>query len=109
MAISSQLTRLTQASNSAVRQLISAASQAEDLLQYGLANGLADELAALPAGSAVVTSPYTVTKEELLDQIYLLDTLAKLFRGAGAGTKTLLNADPLSGSALISRYRKLGI
>jgi hypothetical protein len=109
MAISSQLTRLAEASNSASRQLLAAASQGEDLLYYGLSNGLAAELAALPAGSMVIASPYTITKEELLDQLYLLDTTAKLLRGAGAGSKTLLNADPLSGQALIDRCRKLGI
>lgn len=109
MAISSQLTRLSQASNSAVRQLLSAASQAEDLLQYGLANGLAAELSALPAGSVVVSSPYTLTKEELLDQLYLLDTAAKLLRGAGAGAQTLLAQAPISGQPLIDRCRKLGI
>lgn len=44
MAISSQLTRLAEASNSASRQLLAAASQGEDLLYYGLSNGLAAEL-----------------------------------------------------------------
>jgi hypothetical protein len=113
MAVSSQLARFTQDANSSVRQALQAISEAENALRYAIENGLAAELAALATDdAAVVTSPYTLTKAEVLQQAELLASLAFYLRGVALSTdatKTILGATPLTAAALVTRCRKLGI
>jgi hypothetical protein len=93
-----------------VNAIVDALRRAQDTLEYYSVRSLGSELIEMQAGAVVTQNgATTVSKEELLDLLTLLNTLIYRARAAPRGEITQLGTEPLSDADARAYSQKLSL